>query len=140
MFRNSMKKLLLSTTAIAAVISLALTGCGDNRSMEYESASDSSTAAEKPSIVDEGEKIIRLGVQRGVKTLRVRACAVRRPLLAVADLNDQGWHVHCMAKNGAWAAHSSGEVVSFQRVGGRFEFEASVLGDGSGNDPGQARL
>ncbi len=51
MFRNSMKKLLLSTTAIAAVISLALTGCGDNRSMEYESASDSSTAAEKPSIV-----------------------------------------------------------------------------------------
>ena len=51
MFRNSMKKLLLSTTAIAAVISLALTGCGDNRSMEYESASDSSTTGEKPSIV-----------------------------------------------------------------------------------------
>ncbi len=51
MFRNSMKKLVLSTTAIAAVISLALTACGDNRSMEYESASDSSTMGEKPSIV-----------------------------------------------------------------------------------------
>ena len=51
MFRNSMKKLLLSTTALAAAISLALAACGDNRSMEYESASDSSTTAEKPSIV-----------------------------------------------------------------------------------------
>ena len=70
----------------------------------------------------------------------MRSCAVRRPLLAVADLNDQGWDVHFMAKTGAWAEHPSGGVVSFQRIGGRFEFEAAVLGDGSGNDPGQARL
>ena len=46
-----------------------------------------------------------------------------------------------MAKHGAWAEHSvTGDVISFQRVGGRFEFEAAVLGDGSGNGPGQARL
>ena len=94
-----------------------------------------------PSIADEGEKVIRLKIRRGMKTLRVRSCAVRRPLLAVADLNDRGWDVHFMAKHGAWAEHPSGEVVSFQRVGGRFEFEAAVMGDGSsGNDPGQAQL
>ena len=78
---------------------------------------------------------------RSLKTLRVRSCAVRRPLLAVADLNDRGWDVHFMAKHGAWAEHPSGDVVSFQRVGGRFEFEAAVMGDGSsGNGPGRARL
>ena len=66
---------------------------------------------------------------------------MRKPLLAVADLNDRGWDVHFMSKKGAWAQHTeTDDVVTFQRVGGRFEFEAEVLGDGSGNDSGQAEL
>ena len=50
MFRNSMKKILLSTTAVAAVLSLALTACSDNRSMEYDNGASASAEA-KPSIV-----------------------------------------------------------------------------------------
>jgi len=95
----------------------------------------------EPSIIDEGEKVLRLGVQRGEKLLRVRSCNVRKPLLSVADLNDRGWDVHFMARTGAWAQHADeDEVVTFQRVGGRFEFAAEVLGDGSFQGPGQARL
>ena len=71
-----------------------------------------------PSITDEGEKVIRLGVQRGEKLLRVRSCAVRKPLLSVADLNDRGWDVHFMAKTGAWAQHvEEDELITFQRLG-----------------------
>ena len=45
MFRNSMKKILLSATTFVAVISLVLTGCGDDNN------SDSASSADKPSIV-----------------------------------------------------------------------------------------
>ena len=46
-----------------------------------------------------------------------------------------------MSQTGAWAQHTeTDDVVLFKRVGGRFEFEAEVLGDASGNDPGQAEL
>ena len=45
MFRNSMKKILLSATTFVAVISLVLTGCGDDNN------SESTSSADKPSIV-----------------------------------------------------------------------------------------
>ena len=45
MFRNSMKKILLSATTFVAVISLVLTGCGDDNN------SESASSANKPSIV-----------------------------------------------------------------------------------------
>ena len=53
---------------------------------------------------------------------------VRRPLLAVCDLNDNGHDVHFLASGKAWAEHiSSGAITPFVRRGGRFDLEAEVM-------------
>ena len=63
---------------------------------------------------------------------RPHICNVRRPLLAVAGLNDCGWDVY-FTLEGAWMEHrESGVIVSFKRIGGRFEFGAKVTGAPSG--------
>ena len=57
-------------------------------------------------------------------------CQIRKPLLAVSGLNDKGWDVHFMSKEGAWMEHrQTSTFINFKRTGGRFELFAEVKGD-----------
>ena len=57
-------------------------------------------------------------------------CQIRKPLLAVSGLNDKGWDVHFMSKEGARMGHrQTSTFINFKRTGGRFELFAEVKGD-----------
>ena len=45
-------------------------------------------------------------------------CQIRKPLLAVSGLNDKGWGVHFMSKEGAWMEHrQTSTFINFKRTG-----------------------
>ena len=57
-------------------------------------------------------------------------CQIRKPLLAVSGLNDQGWDVHFTLEEGAWMEHrQTSTFINFKRTGGRFELFAEAKGD-----------
>ncbi len=57
-------------------------------------------------------------------------CHIRKPLLAVSGMNDQGWDVHFMSREGAWMEHrQTSTFINLKRTGGRFELSAEVKGD-----------
>ena len=81
----------------------------------------------KPTIPDLGKRNYTMMVNGAHRNLTVHVAPVRKPLLAVADLNDKGHDVHFMADGRAWAEHkTSGAITKFRRVGGRYEFEAEI--------------
>ena len=71
--------------------------------------------------------------RRGCRDLKVHVADVRKPLLAVCDMNDQGQDVYFLAARPgqparAYAQHvSSLAVTDIIRRGGRFEIDAEVL-------------
>ena len=79
-----------------------------------------------PSIKNEGKRAYQLDVGGKTLTHRPHICNVRRPLLAVSNLNDNGWGVMSTLEGG-WMEHRATEtIISFNRVGGRFEIRAKV--------------
>ena len=65
-----------------------------------------------------------------VRDSRFRVAEVRKPLLAVSEMNDAGLDVHFYAdpKKGAFAVSStSGEILKLERNRGVFDFEAEVM-------------
>ena len=100
------------------------------RGVKYWGPSDTT----EPTIPDEGERTYTIKVPGGgARTIKANIAPIRKPLLAVADLNDKGHDVFFMAgRRGqpgrAYAEHvESGEVTPFIRRGGRFELDAVVL-------------
>ena len=62
------------------------------------------------------------------RNLTVHVAPVRKPLLAVCDLNARGHNVHFMASGHAWAEHAeTGQVTPFVKSGGKYEMVATVL-------------
>ena len=58
---------------------------------------------------------------------RPHICNVRRPLLAVSNLNDNGWDVF-FTLEGAWMENrKTNQIVSYVRLGGRFELIGEVV-------------
>ena len=92
-----------------------------------------------PSIPNEGTRTLHLEAQGRERILKTNICPVRRPLLSVSWLNDKGWDVHFMSREGAWMEHrATGEITSFQRNGGRFEMAAKVMAKSMSINSGQA--
>ena len=81
----------------------------------------------EPTIPDLGSREYELVTQQGRRKVKVHVAPVRRPLLAVSQLNDKGWDCHFMANGHAWVEHSTTEEITvFERVGGRFDLVADV--------------
>ena len=80
-----------------------------------------------PSIRNLGTREYLLKAAGQSMSHRPTICEVRRPLMSVAALNDNGWDVHFMAKNGSWAEHVQSETfLNFIRRGGRFELDVEI--------------
>ena len=54
----------------------------------------------------------------------------------MAGLNDNGWDVCFMSKEGSWAEHrkKNENVLDFERVGGRFELVVGEVAETRGKD------
>ena len=83
---------------------------------------------DQPSIRDLGSRSFELLIGGKARQMKPHIAQVRKPLLAVCDLNDKGHDVHFMCDGRAWAEHrATGEVTQFERVGGRYEIVAEVV-------------
>ena len=83
-------------------------------------------SASKP-IVNEGERRIKLEVDGEAFGARVQVAAVRKPLLAVSEMNDAGYDVHFFHTGEYYSVHpETGRKVMFQRRKGVYEIEAVV--------------
>ena len=86
-----------------------------------------------PSIADHGNRVYKLDVDGEIREIKVHVADVRKPLLAVCDLNDRGHDVMFRAARPgvpakAWAQHvESGSITPFIRRGGRYELDAEVV-------------
>ena len=60
--------------------------------------------------------------------LRGQVCKVRKPLLAVSEMNDAGHDVHLMADSNHYAIHNvTGVVTPIFRDHGVYELDVEVL-------------
>lgn len=85
-----------------------------------------------PSIKNLGTRAYKIKAGGQSMDHRPTICEVRRPLMSVAALNDNGWDVHFMNKTGSWAEHvKTGTFLNFRRRGGRFELDVEVEGAAS---------
>ena len=79
-----------------------------------------------PTLADQGARDYVLKQGSAHVGLEATIADVRKPLMAVADLVDQGYDVHFLA-SGQHHAKRGNEVLHFVRRGGKFELDAKVL-------------
>ena len=72
-----------------------------------------------------------------LKMMNVNVTDCRKPLLAVADLNDKGYDVHFTRNVGHYAVNDQGKRIEFVRRNNVFEYDVEVLPHSS--FPGQPR-
>ena len=80
-------------------------------------------------IKDLGQRKYDLLVDGQHKKMSVHVAQVRKPLLAVSDLNAKGFEVNFPAFNGTPTAKhvDTGEIITMRRSNGIFDFEAVVV-------------
>ena len=94
---------------------------------------------DSPSIPDLGSRKFELRVDGEQRWLKPHIAPVRKPLLAVCDLNDRGHDVHFMHDGRAWAVHHrTGQVTNFERAGTRYEIVAEVMQPSVPQGPGSS--
>ena len=83
---------------------------------------------DQPTIPDLGCRSYDLLVGGEPRSVKPHVAPVRKPLLAVCDLNDKGHDVHFMHDRRAWAEHHvTKQITKFERVGGRYEIVAEAV-------------
>ena len=93
------------------------------KGVEYSTAGAGATA-----LKNEGERTLELMMADGDKRrLRAQVAGVRKPLLAVSEMNDAGHDVHFLRDGRAFAVHgTTGKITNFIRTNGVFELEVTV--------------
>ena len=96
--------------------------------------------AKSPSLPNLGRRRYELDIGGLRRHANVNVAPVRKPLLAMCDLEDHGHDIYIV--NGKrWAQHrETGETIEIKRRGGRYEIDVEVVvpRGGPGNVPGLA--
>ena len=81
-----------------------------------------------PRLVDRGRRkyVIKDTSNGTVRAMNVNVTDVKKPLLAVADLNDKGYDVHFL-RTSAFAQKDDGQRIDFVRRNGIFEYDVEVM-------------
>jgi len=106
------------------------------RGVKYYGPGDTSA----PSLPNMGRRRYELDIGGLRRHANVHVVPVRKPLLAMCDLEDHGHDIYIV--NGRrWAQHrETGEIIDIKRRGGRYEIDVEVVtpSDEPGNVPGRA--
>ena len=80
-------------------------------------------------MVDRGKReyLLKDRSNGSLKKMNVNVTDCRKPLLAVADLNDQGFDVHFTRGFGHYAVNDNGKRIEFVRRNYVFEYDVEVL-------------
>ena len=90
-----------------------------------------------PTLPDLGSRRYELDIGGVKRFANVHVAPVRKPLLALCDLEDHGHDIFFVGGK-RWAKHRvSGEVIPIQRRGGKYEIDATVVLPSPGNGEGR---